>query len=195
MPALGEVILDGQGVFARIERNPDESEAVLTSAARLAIKNRADRDKCRAPGDSGVRLELRVRRRLRNLIDTVYTYGTEKLCYEQAIQMKDQAFERLMAPPAGAMRSARSPLLDALLERVTRVADAEDQLAALWTSFRAERLALYRDLGTLPCTDWNSFYADLSTGHVAREAVPAVLPKPRADDDAPQATAPAPRGR
>jgi len=162
----------------------------LTAAARLGIKNRADRDIGRAPGDSGAQLELRVRRRIRNSFEMGRAYEREKRSYELAIRMRDQAFERLLAPSVGVI-SSRSPLLEGLIEQVTQLLSVEARLAALWTSFRAERLALYRDLGVLPCNDWNSFYADLSAGRVADDTVPAVLPKPGAAKDAPQPPAPA----
>jgi len=194
-PALGEVVLDSQPILAKIEANPDQWEDVLTAAARLAIKNRADRDLGRSPGDAGVQLELRVRRRIRNAFETRRAYEEEKRSYELAIRQWDQAFERLLAPPVGVNRSARSPLLVGLIEQVTQVVKAEDRLAALWTSFRTERLALYRDLGVLPYNDWHSFYADLSAGPVAAEAVPAVSPKPGAAGTAPRPpTPPAPPG-
>ena len=38
----------------------------------------------------------------------------------------------------------------------------QDRLVGLWASFKAERLALYRDLGVLPYDDWKSFYDDLA---------------------------------
>jgi len=189
-PALGEVVLDGQPILAKMESNPDHWEGVLTAAARLAIKNRADRDMAPLPGDAGVQLELRVRRRIRNSFETRRAYEEEKRSYELAIRQWDQAFERLIAPPVGAIRSSRSTQLDRLIEQVTQVVKAEDRLASLWTSFRTERLALYRDLGALPYNDWHSFYADLSAGPVAAPAVPAVLPKPGAAGDAPRPPAP-----
>ena len=65
LPALGEVVLDGQPIFAKIETNPDIWEDVLATATGLAIKNRVDRDSARPPLDAGVQLELRVRRRIR----------------------------------------------------------------------------------------------------------------------------------
>ena len=55
--------------------------------------------------------------------------------------------------------------------------EAQDRLIAHWTSFRAERLSLYRDLGVLPYDNWDAFYADLSApGRPADEPAPAVAP-------------------
>jgi hypothetical protein len=143
----------------------------LKDATRLAIQNRGDRDKDQAPGDAVVSLELRIRRRIRHLFETRRAYEGEKESYELAILLKDQAFERLVAPTPG-VSAPRSPVLDGLVEYVDRILKTEDRLVALWTSFRAERLALYRELGTVPFDDWNAFYADLSAGPIVGGEAP-----------------------
>ena len=100
--------------------------------------------------------------------------------------MKDQAFERLTAPPSPVVTS-RSSLLKDVIEQQTEVIEAQDRLIALWTSFRAERLALYHDLGVLPYNDWKSFLADLSAGARCRRRPSGAGPRPtagtRPDDD------------
>ena len=192
LPTLGEVVLDGQPILATISTTPDQWEDVLTAAAQLAINNRLDPDKAQAPVDAGIQLELRIRRRLRKLFETERAYEGEKRTYELAIRLKDQAFERLLAPSAEVTMS-RSLLLHGLIEHVTQALSAEDRLTNLWTSFRAERLALYRDLRVLPYNDWISFYTDLSAPPAA--AVPAAPAQARpADAPAPPAP-PAPPTR
>jgi hypothetical protein len=190
LPALGEVFLDGQPILAQIETNPDRWEEVLTNAAQLAIKNRSEHE-ARVPANSGVELERRIRRRIRNLFDTKRAYEAEKQSYFLAIRLKDQAFERLLAPPTAVITS-RSTLLEALIEQGTAVMKAQGQLAFLWTSFRRERLALYRDLGTLPYNDWQSFYADFSMGPVGALATPEVPPDPAAVNAPPPPAPPRP---
>ncbi len=78
-----------------------------------------------------------------------------------AVRAQDQTCERLVAPAPG-IRSSRSFLVERLIDQISRVKNTEDRLVFLWTSFRAERLALYHDLGALPYSDWRSFYGDLS---------------------------------
>jgi hypothetical protein len=190
IPALGEVFLDGQPILAQIETNPDRWEEVLTNAAQLAIKNRSEQE-ARAPANSGIELERRVRRRIRNLFDTKRAYLAEKRSYDVAIRLKDQAIERLIAPPTAVITS-RSTLHEALIEQGTAVMKAQGQLAFLWTSFRKERLALYCDLGTLPYNDWQSFYADFSTGPVGALAMPEVPPDPAAVNAPPPPAPPTP---
>jgi hypothetical protein len=188
LPALGEVFVDGQPILTQIETNSDRWEEVLTNAARLAIKNRSEQD-AGLPANSGIQLELRVRQRIRKLVETQRAYEGAKRGYELAVRLQDQALERLLAPPTAGITS-RSPLLKALIEQITTVAKTQEQLATLWTSFRAERMSIYRDLGTLPYDDWQSLYADFSTGTVAAHAVPAVPPD-RAVGNAPLPPAPA----
>ncbi len=110
---------------------------------------------------AATRLELRVRRRVRHLLETRRAYEREKSSDERAVRLKDEAFERIVSPPTARV-TGRSPLLGELLEHLTQVREAEDRLVAVWTSFRVERLSLYREVGTLPYNDWASFYKDLS---------------------------------
>ena len=41
-PALGEVVLDRQPLFAQVATNPDQWEEILNHAAELAVKNRKE---------------------------------------------------------------------------------------------------------------------------------------------------------
>jgi hypothetical protein len=160
-PALGDVVLDRQPLFAQVATNPDRWEEILSHAAELAVKNRSERDKASSFANSGVQLELQVRRRIRNLFDALRAYEGEKQLDELAIRARDQTFERLVAPSAG-VSSSRSPLVERLIDQISQVKKVEDRLISLWTSFRAERMALYYDLGALPYGDWKSFYDDLA---------------------------------
>ncbi len=148
-------------VLENVDKDPDQWEVILASAAQVALKSRSERDEIRVQPNSGARLELRVRRQIRGLYDKRLAYQAEKQRYELAVRLKDQAFERLTAPPSPTVTS-RSSLLKEVLEEQAAVVDTQDRLVALWASFRAGRLALYHDLGVLPYTDWKSFLADLS---------------------------------
>jgi hypothetical protein len=189
MPDPGEVILNGEPILERIEKLPNQWEDILAAAAQLAVKSRNERDEVITQPNSGVQLELRVRRRIRNLYDKKLAYRAEKRCYELAIRLRDQAFERMLAPPSPDGTS-RSSLVNGVLEQQTQIVEAQNRLIGLWTSFRAERLTLYHDLGALPYQDWKSFYADLSAvPAVAAPAIPLDQAKPRAGA-APQPPAP-----
>ena len=183
LPVPGEVVVNGEPILDKIEKNPDQWEEALASAAQVALKSRSERDEIRVQPNSGVQLELRVRRQIRGLHDKRLAYQAEKRRYELAIRLKDQAFERLTAPPSPAVTS-RSSLIKTVIEQQTEVVDAEERLIALWTSFRAERLALYHDLGVLPYRDWKTFLADLTAvPAVTAQAGPAVQAPINMPDD------------
>jgi hypothetical protein len=67
---------------------------------------------------------------------------------------------------------------DVATKHVAQVLKVENRLTNLWASFRADRLALYRELGVLPYNDWNSFYADLSARPQGANTVPAGARQP-----------------
>jgi len=196
LPLMGDVDLGGEPILEAIDVNPDRWEEVMTKAARLALENRGDAGQGQARQDAGVALELRVRRRIRRLVELRGAYDRTKQGYEDgakrnyelAIRRRDQAFERLLAPPSE-VEAPRSPLLEGLVAQIADVFKAGDELVGLWTLFRAERLALNRDLGVLPYNDWNSFYADLKALRGAAQVAPAV---PGAAQVAPAPAPPAP---
>jgi hypothetical protein len=176
LPVCGEVVINGEPVF---DTMPDQWAEVVAKAARLAEKVRDEQKNGPAPPDLGVQLELRARRQIRGLDEKRHAYQEEKKCYELAIRLRDQTFERLLAPPP-AVAASRSGLVVGLLEQLIQVRETQDRLIELWTSFRAERLVLYHDMGVLPYTDWKTFYADLATGPVPGALAPAVRPEPAA---------------
>ena len=146
-------------VFAKLGVNPEVSEEILTarqggrSRTRAIEKSQSPRipmlsSSCACAAGSGTCS--------RSGVPISGTNG-----YELAIRLQDQAFERMVAPSTGAI-SLRSPLLEGMIEHGNRSCEIEDRLVSLWMTFRAERLALYRDLGVLPYKDWTAFYADLA---------------------------------
>ncbi len=141
--------------------NTPPGEDVLANEVRLAIKNRGGPEKGQDPRDADAQLELRVRRRIRHLFETRQAYAGAKRSYELARRLADQSFERLLSPST-AVVSGRSQLLAGVVESDTQIRETEDRLVTLWTSFRADRSALYHELGVLPCSDWASFYKDLA---------------------------------
>jgi hypothetical protein len=172
VPVLGRVVIDGQPILGTVEGNAEPSEELFASAVRFAIKNRRGPDQRLVTGDAEVQLESRVRRRIRHLFETRDDYngtrigarddyGGAKRSYELARRLADQSFERLVSPTS-AVVSGRSQLLASVLEHLTDIREAEDRLVTLWTSFRADRLALFVEVGVLPYADWASFYKDLA---------------------------------
>ena len=110
LPAPGEVVVNGVPILATIDKSPDRLEELLAGAAQGALKSRSERDEIPTQPNSGVQLELRVRRQIRGLFDLRRSYEVEKRQYELAVRLKDQAFERALAPrpPRAASRVHRS---------------------------------------------------------------------------------------
>jgi hypothetical protein len=161
LPTLGKVVVDRNPILGAFEGEPEPGEAVLANAVRIALKNRVGLEEPWAGDETDTPLEVRVRRHIRNLFQTRQAYHAEKRNYEFATRLRDQSLEHLVAPSTASV-SGRSQLLVRLLAQFTQIWKVEDRLVTLATSFRAERLALYRDLGSLPYADWASFYRDLS---------------------------------
>lgn len=166
LPALGEVIVDGRSVLALMGGSTDQQEEALTRAARLAIRNRGDLEKGQPRGDVAAELELDIRGRIRRLVELRRSYESQRRKYELDIRLLDQGLEQAAAPPPGGGAIARPTRfvsgIVGLLSFETSQRSAEDRLVTTWTSFQAERLALYGELGILPYNDWKSFFKDLS---------------------------------
>jgi hypothetical protein len=165
LPALGEVVLDGHAILAAMAGSPEQQEEALTRAAQVAIRNRSDLDKGQAAGDAQAALELNVRRRIRRLFEMRRDYEAQQRRYELSIRVLDQGLEQIVAPTKISVMLRSTTFaggITNLLTPETQRLQAEDRIVTLWTSFQAERLALYRELGILPYDSWNAFFKDLS---------------------------------
>jgi hypothetical protein len=168
LPELGDVILAGQPTLGVIDVDPDRWQAIFKNAARLALENRGDLAKAGAEEGAGARFELQTRSRVRHLVEIRRAYEEARRGYELAVRIKDQAFERLHTAASDGAQD-RSLSLERYVEQIRNVTASQDQLAELWTSFRARRLALYREIGVLPYTDWKSYLADLTAQRMSGE--------------------------
>jgi hypothetical protein len=176
LPVLEDLVIDNRPVFAALDRTPDQLETVLAAAARVAFGNSRVAVKAR-PGDpAAAALALRVRRRLRFLVQTRWAYQMQLRSLVLAIRLKDHAFERVIGPSREGPFLPRSPLFKDLIDQGAEILRVQNDLVALWAAFQGERLALYRDLGTLPFNDWKSFQEQLSARLGADAPAPALPP-------------------
>jgi hypothetical protein len=164
---LGGVVVEGQPILGKIEANPDRLDEVLAAATRVANKSQGSPGKGEAARDTDVQLELRTSRHVRRLAEAHRAYNAEKRRYELASRLIDEVLIQFVAPPAGGTQTLAQAVgariaTQALLDQLAQVQRAQDRLVGLWASFKAERLALYRDLGILPYDDWKSFDDDLA---------------------------------
>ena len=117
LPTLGDAIVGGQPILRAIEQAPPRMEDLLKDAARLAIKNRGV-NKAQPTGDRDAALELRVRRRVRHLLELHRDYADQKRGYVLAVRLRDQAFERLVSSSSGAGNIPRTPVIQGLVNDV-----------------------------------------------------------------------------
>ena len=167
VPALGDVTLDGQPILETIDSHPDRQEELLVTATRLARNNLAARQKEKSTADADAQLALRTRRRVRDLLETRRSYVAEQRRFELATRLMDQVLTQFAAPPGGGTQALAQSLgarvhSHLLLEQLDEIHRVQNRLVTLWSSFKADRLALYRELGILPYNDWKSFYDDLA---------------------------------
>ena len=102
-----------------------------------------------------------------NLRNDIRTFHQQYLFYEIArrnfvllIRQKDQAFEQIIAPPAGSGTGATSQgavQTNNLIQAQGGLIQTENTLITTWYFFQLARLSLYRDLGTLPYDEWEAF--------------------------------------
>lgn len=157
LPELDDVVIDGRPVLrpSELAQTPDPIplDDRLTAVVTGSRPGR---------GADDVRGELRIRRGIRGLAETAQAYEIERRLFVAALLQKNQAQERLIAPPQSATESGgRGDAVLNVLGRQNEILENQGRLVALWTAFQSRRLELYRDLGSLPYSDWASFYAAL----------------------------------
>ena len=179
VPDPGEIIIEGKPALGAVQAPPDQWVEALARATRLALEKRSNSAQGAVEAEARVGLELKIRRRVRRLVELRRDYVNATQHYALAVRIQDQAFERMLAPRAEGS-PPRSQLLEQLVEQTAIFAASEDELAKLWTSFRGERMTLYREIGVLPYADWKAFYADLGAQRAAAKKPPAADAAPPA---------------
>ncbi len=157
LPALEDVAIEGRSLLAEVRRDADLDEDFLKAAAALATRNLG----ARPAGASDDALLLRVRGGVRTLRETFLSYELEKRRFVLVTRTRLLAQGQLFAPAAGATNVGTAQVED-LVGLQDQVRANRDRLVALWTSYQARRLALARDLGTLPADDWKTFLGQLA---------------------------------
>src|SRR5262249_61537583 len=117
-------------------------------------------------------------------------YEINKRQYELNVRLKDQAFEQIVAPPAGGQQalaqSANAATQTTNLLSFQRGAyQSQGFLIAAYQSYQTNRLIFYRDIGPLPYDEWEAFselfpseYHGPLIGHAAGR--PGLTPGPEA---------------
>lgn len=104
-------------------------------------------------------VKLSMREDTRNYLQFYLQYEIAKRNFVLLIAQKDQAFEQIIAPPQGTAGSTQGAVqTNNLISAQTQLIQTENNLVSLWYNFQSARLALYRDLGTLPYDEWEAFH-------------------------------------
>lgn len=106
-------------------------------------------------------LKLNIRNDIRALHLSYLSYEIQRRNFVLLIRQKDQAFEQIIAPPTGAATAGSTQgavQTNNLITAQNQLLGTENQLINIWTTYQQNRLALYRDLGTLPYDEWEAFH-------------------------------------
>jgi hypothetical protein len=132
------------------ERNTFRSALIAYQRARRALMQAEDN------------LKIQLRQDLRAVHLSYITYEISKRNYELNMRLKDQAFEQIVAPPAGGQQNlaqsanAATQTTNLLnFQRTTYIS----QLGLInnYQAYEQNRLIVYRDIGTLPYDEWEAF--------------------------------------
>jgi hypothetical protein len=107
-------------------------------------------------------LKIQLRNDLRLVHQWYITYEINKRNYELNVRLKDQAFEQIVAPPAGGTQSLAQSANAAtqttnLLSFQGAAYRSQSQLIFAYENYQQYRLIFYRDIGTLPYDEWEAF--------------------------------------
>jgi hypothetical protein len=132
------------------ERNAFRTALINYQRQRRSLQNSEDN------------LKVQLRNDLRTVHLTYINYEIAKRNFELNVRLKDQAFEQIVAPPAGGTQNlAQSANAAAqttnLLQFQTNLIQAQLALTNGWQAYQTARLIVYRDIGILPYDEWEAF--------------------------------------
>jgi hypothetical protein len=141
------LVINGELPLVRVnERNQFRTALIAYERQRRALMSTEDS------------IKLIVRGDVRSMQLQYLEYEIAKRNFILAIRQKDQAFEQIVAPPAG-VGTSQAPLQTTnLINFQSSLIGSENSLVTNWYQFQLARLQLYRDLGTLPFDEWEAFY-------------------------------------
>jgi hypothetical protein len=107
-------------------------------------------------------LKIQLRNDLRSVHQSYIFYEIAKRNFELSVRLKDQAFEQIIAPPAGGTQNLAQGANAAvqttnLLTFQSNLVRAMLSLTNGWQSYQTQRLIVYRDIGILPYDEWEAF--------------------------------------
>jgi hypothetical protein len=95
------------------------------------------------------------------MIQWAGSYDIQKQLLVVNLRQKDNTARTIFAPPgAGAGDTSAQNLANTqqLAQAQVTILGAQNNLINFWVSYEQFRLALYRDLGTIPYDEWEAYY-------------------------------------
>jgi len=107
-------------------------------------------------------LKVQLRNDLRQVQSSYIYYEIAKRQFELNVRLKDQAFEQIIAPPAGGTQNLAQGANAAV--QTTNLLSFQGNLINFmlaltngWQGYQTNRLIVYRDIGILPYDEWEAF--------------------------------------
>jgi hypothetical protein len=107
-------------------------------------------------------LKIQLRNDLRQVHLAYINYEINKRNFELNVRLKDQAFEQIVAPPAGGTQALAQSANAAT--QTTNLLNFQGNLIGTmlgltngWQIYQTNRLIVYRDIGILPYDEWEAF--------------------------------------
>ena len=141
------LVLNAELPLVRVaERNNFRAQLLNYQRQRRTLQNTED----------FLKFQLRQEIRQMELLYQQYLIAEKNLVL--SVRQKDQAFEQIIAPPAGSggNTNAATQTIN-LISAQAGVITNENTLVALWYQYQLFRLQVYRDLGILPFDEWEAF--------------------------------------
>jgi hypothetical protein len=107
-------------------------------------------------------LKVLLRFDLRNVHLSYINYEIAKRNFELNVRLKDQAFEAIIAPPAGGTQ-ALAQSANAAAQTINLLNFQRTLITSMlaltngWQAYQTNRLIVYRDIGNLPYDEWEAF--------------------------------------
>ena len=160
------------GADERAEQLPDGADQLPAAAPQLMV------------AEDNLKVQLRTD--MRKVHSPYIAYEINKRNYELNVRLKDQAFEQIVAPPAGGTQgtaqSANAATQTTNLLNFQRTAyGSQGGLIRGYESYQTNRLIFYRDIGTLPYDEWEAFSELFPTEYHG----PIIRPRPPGGRDLP----------
>jgi hypothetical protein len=145
------------------ERNAFRTALINYQRARRSLMNTEDFTK------------YQVRQDIRNMQQLYLNYEINRRNLVLTIRQKDQAFEQIIAPPAGAAQGTQQNTAAVqttnLINFQSQLLNRANTLVIQWQTYQTARLSLYRDLGIMPYDEWEAFHVLFPNEPVHRDDV------------------------